>query len=54
MMLPLEPRRTKNVPMMEVRMQVPAMASGNSIIAIFSASAKKIEASTMVATVVTA
>ena len=35
-------------------MQVPAMASGYSIIAAFSAPVKKIDASTMVATVVTA
>ena len=51
------PSRTKNVPMIEAMMQMPPMASGNVIIrsTISSDTApKKIAASTMVATVVTA
>ncbi len=35
MMELLLPSRTKNVPIMEVRMHMPAMASGNSISADF-------------------
>ncbi len=53
MMLPFLPRRTKNTPAIEVRMQAPAIASGKSTIASLSAPVKKIDASTMVATVVT-
>ncbi len=53
----LAPSLTKNVPMIEVMMQTPPMASGSVIIGISMsppARAKKIAASTMVATVVTA
>ena len=51
----LAPSLTKNVPMIEVMMQTPPMASGSVIIGSSSGvPAKKIAASTMVATVVTA
>ena len=51
----LAPRRTKNVPMIEVMMQTPPIASGSVIMLCNSGDfAKKIAASTMVATVVTA
>ena len=51
----LAPSFTKNVPMIEVTMQTPPMASG-SVIMLRSSGvpAKKIAASTMVATAVTA
>ena len=49
------PRRTKKAPMIEVTMQTPQMPSGSSIIwSTTGVSRKKIAASTMVATVVTA
>ncbi len=55
MMLRFLPRRTKNEPTIEAGMQTPQMASGNSIIEPMSGvPRKKIAASTMVATVVTA
>ena len=50
-------RRTKKVPMIEVTMQTPQMASGRSIMVSTTpapAVRKKIAASTMVATTVTA
>ncbi len=51
----LAPSLTKNVPMIEVMMQTPPMASGSSIMVLrLGVPAKKIAASTMVATVVTA
>ena len=52
----LAPSLTKNVPMIEVMMQTPPMASGSShhVDAACGVPAKKIAASTMVATVVTA
>ena len=51
----LAPSLTKNVPAIDVMMQMPPMASGNVIIARnASVPRKKIAASTMVATVVTA
>ena len=49
------PSFTKNVPMMEVMMQTPPMASGSVIIVLrIGVPRKKIEARTMVATMVTA
>ena len=56
MMLLDLPRRTPKVPMIEVMMQTPQMASGSSIIlfTLTGSLRKKIAASTMVATVVTA
>ena len=49
------PSLTKKVPMIEVMMQAPPMASGSIImLSEHRRPAKKIEASTMVATVVTA
>lgn len=50
------PRRTKNVPTIEVRMQTPPMASGSSIMGrrVVGWAAKKMAASTIVATAVTA
>ena len=51
----LAPSLTKKVPMIEVMMQTPPMASGKVIIGTSSGEvAKKIAASTMVATAVTA
>ncbi len=51
----LGPSLTKNVPAIEVRMHTPPMASGSVIIGTSSGPPlKKIDASTMVATVVTA
>ena len=51
----LAPSRTKKVPMIEVMMQTPPMASGSVImVARYGVLAKKIAASTMVATMVTA
>ena len=51
----LAPSLTKNVPTIEVMMQTPPMASGRIIMVIrFGVPAKKIAASTMVATAVTA
>ena len=51
----LAPSRTKNVPTIEVMMQTPPMASGSVIIVSrYGVPAKKIAASTMVATMVTA
>jgi len=47
-------RRTKNVPMMEVTMQTPAMVSGSIIMPAWAAPANWIEARTIVATIVTA
>ncbi len=55
MMFLFLPMRTKKVPMIDVMVQAPQMNSGNAIIAPRSGDlAKKIAASTMVATVVTA
>ncbi len=49
------PSRTKKVPMIEVMMQTPQMASGSSIMVVTtSVPRKKMAARTMVATVVTA
>ena len=49
------PSLTKNVPMIEVMMQTPPMASGKVIISVrIGVPAKKIAARTMVATMVTA
>ena len=51
----LAPSLTKKVPAIEVRMQTPPIASGSVIIGTSSGEvAKKIAASTMVATAVTA
>ncbi len=51
----LAPSVTKYVPMIEVTMQAPQIASGNSIAGSrIRVPAKKIEASTIVATTVTA
>jgi len=51
----LEPRRTKNVPMIEVTMQAPQIASGYTInLSRPGWPMKKIAARTMVATTVTA
>ena len=51
----LAPSLTKKVPMIEVMMQTPPIASGSVIMLTSSGEvAKKIAASTMVATVVTA
>ena len=51
----LAPSLTKKVPMIEVMMQMPPMASGSVIMFTSSGEvAKKIAASTMVATAVTA
>ena len=51
----LAPSLTKKVPMIEVMMQMPPMASGSVIMLARSGDlAKKIAASTMVATAVTA
>ena len=51
----LAPSLTKKVPTIEVMMQTPPMASGSIImLARYGVPAKKIAASTMVATVVTA
>ena len=55
MMLLDLPRRTPKVPMIEVTMQTPQMASGSSImLSTTSLPRKKIAARTIVATVVTA
>ncbi len=55
MMLLLRPNRTKKAPMIEVMMQTAQTASGSTIIEDSTAAPrKKIAASTMVATVVTA
>ena len=56
MMLLLLPRRTKKVPMIEVTMPAPQMASGSSIMLPTTSGElrKKMAARTMVATVVTA
>ena len=51
--LPL-PRRTKNVPITEVMMHAAPIASGSIIAAVWSSPTKKMEASTIVATTVTA
>ena len=50
----LEPSFTKKVPTIEVSTQMPPMASGSSIMRSATSPSKKIEASTMVATTVTA
>ncbi len=54
MMFWLEPRRTKYVPMIEATMQTAQISSGSSSIVSRSAPVKKIAASSMVATTVTA
>jgi hypothetical protein len=48
------PSLTKNVPMMDVTTQLAPISSGNSISVVAASPVKKIEASTIVATIVTA
>ena len=54
MMLPSEPSFTKKVPMTEETMHTPLMSSGNMIILVCRAPSKNMEASSIVATTVTA
>ena len=54
MILRSSPSLTKKVPSTEAMMHTPLMSRGNIIILVWSAPSKKMEASSMVATTVTA